>query len=190
MALLKQQIFVGSTGGLAVAPVESIAPTNPTAALDAAFADLGYITEDGVTFTVDVAVEDINAWQSLSPVRRIVTGRPVSIACSLQQWNRDTVGLALGGGTWATSGTPPNEVYTYTPPAEDAALPEYVAVLSLVDGDKHHRIVLYRGNVADTVETNAVRTAAAILPVTVSALSPDDPPVWNLISDDAAFAAA
>ena len=50
------------------------ATTSPTSTLSSDWLDVGYITEDGPTFTVTPTV-DINAWQSATPIRRLVTSQ-------------------------------------------------------------------------------------------------------------------
>ena len=83
-------------------------------------------------------------------------------------------------------------MFRYEPPADQDALPEYGVVLDLEDGDRHGRFVLFRCNITDAVETTLTRTGAAVLPVTLNTLTPDDQDYsWEFISDDeAAFALA
>lgn len=49
-------------GAIWVAPVGTALPTDATTALNAAFADLGYISEDGVTQNITRDSETIKAW--------------------------------------------------------------------------------------------------------------------------------
>lgn len=49
-------------GAIYVAPVGTTLPTDATTALDAAFAALGYVSEDGLTNDGEMEVEDIRAW--------------------------------------------------------------------------------------------------------------------------------
>lgn len=53
---------VTATGGVLRAPVGSTAPADAVTALDEAFKKLGYISEDGVTKTVDASDQKIRAW--------------------------------------------------------------------------------------------------------------------------------
>lgn len=154
----------------------------PGSALDSDFIDLGYTTEDGASFTATPTVEDINAWQKATPVRRLVTARALTVAFSLEQWNRDTFALAFGGGSWTN---PAAGIYRYDPPADTAALAEYAMVVDFADGDRKGRVVVFSGNVTEAVETSLTRTGAALLPVTFSALTPDDEDAaWYFIGDD------
>lgn len=186
MAQNAEEIVVAAQGSINVATVTDtlVYPTTEDETLDSAFAELGYATEDGVTFTATPNVEDINAWQAATPVRRLVTARALTLATQLEQWNEDTFAIAFGGGEWSESGT----TFRYDPPADTDALVSLAVVIDAQDGDRKMRWVVYRTNVTEAVETNLTRTAAAVLPVTFSALTPDDQDrAWYYLSDDAAF---
>ena len=75
MAKDSDQIVVAASGSVYVAPVGTAVQTDPAQSLSATFRELGYVTEDGVTFADAPSVEAIMAWQKATPVRRIVTGR-------------------------------------------------------------------------------------------------------------------
>jgi hypothetical protein len=186
MAQDADQITVALSGNVSVAPY-SEALTLPTGlgALDAAFLNLGYTSEDGVTFSATPNIEEIRAWQKATPVRRIVTGRDASAAFTLEQTNLDTFALAFGGGDWTE---PSAGVFRYDPPADEDALAEYACVIDFADGDRNSRIVIMRASVNEAVETQLVRNNAAMLPVTLAALTPDgENAAWYFLSDDAAY---
>lgn len=196
MAQTAEEITVALTGHVYVAPYTTglVLPSNPFDAPAAAFIDIGYTSEDGVTFSVTPNVEDIMAWQKATPVRRIVTSRDSTIGYTLEQFNRDTFAHAFGGGTWTTipaAAGPPAvaEHFRYDPPADADALAEYACIIDFEDGARNGRLVMRRGTVNDTVETQLVRNNAAMLPVTLAALTPDGASnAWYFLSDDAAFA--
>lgn len=180
------ELVVAAAGNVRVAnladnPTLPTASAAPGAAWAAGF-DLGYTTEDGATFTATPTVEDINAWQKATPVRRLVTARAFTVAFSLEQWNRETFALAFGGGEWSE---PSPGVFRYDPPADTDALAEYAVVIDFADGDRKGRVVVFKANVTEAVETNLTRTGAALLPVTLSALTPDDEDRgWYFVGDD------
>lgn len=181
-----EQLVVPLSGHIRLANLADV-PTLPGAsdgpeAATPDFVDLGYTTEDGVTFTATPTVEDIGAWQKATPVRRLVTARALTAAYSLEQWNQDNFSLAFGGGQWSE---PAAGVFRYDPPADTEALAEYAKVIDFADGDRHFRVVILRGNVTEAVETTLQRTGASVLPITFSALSPDDADrAWYFVSDD------
>ena len=156
------ELVVAGNGQVYVAPVGTTLPTSPTAALNAAFVGLGYITEDGATVTVSPDIAEFNAWQSRSPIRREKTGQAVTVAFQLMQWDEDTVPLAFGGG--AITGSAGN--WRYDLPADDAALDERALVLDASDGTTHYRWVFPKGNVTEAVEAQFSRANPAVLPIT------------------------
>jgi hypothetical protein len=186
LAFDSEELVVAISGNVRLANLADnpTMPTNaggPTATLSD-FSDLGYTTEDGVTFTATPTVDDIMAWQKATPVRRLVTARQLTAAFQLEQWNQDNFALAFGGGEWSE---PAAGVFRYDPPADTAALADYALVIDFVDGDRHCRIVVYRGNVTEAVETTLVRTGIAVLPITFGALSPDNKDrSWYFVGDD------
>jgi hypothetical protein len=186
MANDASQIKVASNGGIFVARFEDepTLPTDLTTPLDAAFTNLGYVGDDGVTFNKSEEVEDIKVWQKTTPARRITTSRDFSAAGPLTQWNQDTVATAFGGGEWTE---PKSGVFRYDPPDDMDPLAEWVVVVEGQDGDRLDRWVIERANVTGDIETQYVRNAPSLLPVTFSALTPDDKdhPWYYLTNDEA-----
>lgn len=189
MAQNSDQIKVAAKGGLYLARFDDAPtlPTDLTSALDAAFSEVGYSSDDGVMFTKSEATEDVNVWQKQTPARKIVTSRDFSVATSLVQWDRDNVAVAMGGGEWSE---PKPGVFRFDPPADYDPLTDWVAVIETVDGDRIDRYVVEKCNITGDVETQAVRNAAQLLPITLSALTPDgkDRPWFYLSNDEAAYA--
>jgi len=180
------QVVVGANGQVYVAPAPldpGSEPDDVTTALDAAFVELGFISEDGATFTEGKDITDIGAWQSFWPIRKIVTARTVQVAFAIRQWARENIEFALGGTVEDNGGE-----FTYTPPSP-SELDERSLVLQWQDDDKNYRLWIPRGIVSENVEFQLVRTAAADLAVTFAALDPgDDAPVYTMFTDDPAFA--
>lgn len=182
------EIVVGANGNVYVAPVGTAGPTDTSTALNAAFIDLGYVSDDGIDITPGMDSADINAWQSFYPVRRIVTARTLEVGLTLLQWNEHSIKLAFGGGTVATTGTSPNFVYTYTPPSPDQI--DYRAmVVQWADGTKDYRLHIPKVLVTDTSSLSLNRTDPAGLSLTFSAQGTDGASAFTLITDDPAFAA-
>lgn len=183
MANTASELVVASSGSIAVAPLGTTLPTNPTAALAAGFVDLGYASEDGVTLSATPTVEEFSAWQSRQAVRRELTAQEVQASFVLEQWNADTVPLAFGGGTITE---PTAGVYRYDFLDDGAALDERILVVTWQDGDKDYRMVFERGNVTDAVETSLTRGALAMLPITFKAsAAPGGGPGYILTNDPA-----
>lgn len=58
--------------------------------------DLGWLTEDGVAFSGEVAESAINSWGATEPTRREVTSDTTSMSVTAQETNIVTVGLYTG----------------------------------------------------------------------------------------------
>lgn len=58
--------------------------------------DLGWLTEDGVAFSGEVAESAINSWGATEPTRREVTSDTTTISVTAQETNLVTVGLYTG----------------------------------------------------------------------------------------------
>lgn len=196
MSVNANEVVVGASGAVYVAPAGTAVPTNIATALNAAFVEVGYISEDGVTFTGGAEQEDIGAWQSFYPIRKIITGRSAGLEFVMRQWNEVNLKLAFGGGTIDRNGS----VTTYvapTPSTQDFR----ALVVQWADGDNDFRLVIPRGQVSGEVSTQLVRTSAADLPVAFAATPSGDadtlstPPTagqlltqpWYLLTDDTGF---
>ena len=179
------EILIAGSGSISVAPVGTTLPTSPTASLNAAFVELGYVTEDGVTLTVEPQVDEYMAWQSRQAVRRELTSQAISVAFELEQFNPDTISLAFGGGEVTTTGG----VSRFDFVSDGDVLDERSLVVDWSDGaSRNYRAVFERGNVTDNVETKLSRTGLATLPITFSVLDAlDGGAPGYILTDDEAF---
>ncbi len=71
MTVNSADVIVGTTGSLSVAPFGTALPTTHTSALNAAFSDLGYISDAGVSEDQGTSSNKIKAWQNGDVVRTI-----------------------------------------------------------------------------------------------------------------------
>lgn len=181
------EIRIASRGEVYVAPVGTALPTTPTAALNAAFVGLGYLTTDGVSLSVAPEIQDINSWQARQATRRELINQEVTASFTLQQFNEENIPFAFGGGS-VTS--PSAGIHRYELPV-DGALDERALIIDAIDGDVHQRWILPRGNVTDAVEVAFVRDAEQQLPISFKALAPSDGSTSLIfLTDDAASFAA
>lgn len=182
MAIDGTEVRVAGGGHVYVA-AEGTAMPNDLAALDPTkWTDLGYVTEDGVGFTFGREVTDINAWQG-DKVRVITTKEPASCKFALMQTNADTIKVAFGGGTITTSGSAPNEVYTFTPPATGINT-ERAIVIEFSDGTDKYRYCLPRTQIQGTVEFTLTRNGAVTYPLELGILDNGDNPKFTIVSND------
>jgi hypothetical protein len=161
------ETVIAANGSVSIAPVGTTLPTDAETALDTAFKDLGYISEDGVTFTPSIETDGLPAWQSLAPIRIFLTAYTIEVAFECLQWNADTLPLFFGGGEFTDAG---DGTWTYLLP-KPGELRELTLVIDGQDGDRTYRIVLDRVMLSDAGDLTFLRSDAAKLPVTVTALA-------------------
>jgi hypothetical protein len=172
--LQAQNVVVAGTGAVYVAPEGTAMPVDLADPV-APFVNMGYCSEDGVTFTISREQEDIPAWQSLEPVRVLVTSEPKVIAFELLEFDTESLLLALRGGTVA--GT---TVKTYTPP-DPGAQDVRAMVIDGIDGDYSFRFCFPRVALQGDVEWSLVRSDAIRLPLEFQALA--SATKWTILSD-------
>jgi hypothetical protein len=170
MPLNAAETVIAANGGVSIAPYGTTLPTDATTTLDSAFKDLGYISEDGATFTPNVTSDGLPAWQSLTHIRKFITEFVISVAFEMLQWNEDTLTTFFGGGVFTDNG---DGTFDFKLPKPGEAQ-EMSLVIDGVDGAKTYRIVLDKVFISDAGDVSFMRSDAAKLPVTVDALAGDD----------------
>jgi hypothetical protein len=167
-------VVVAGTGHVWVAPDGTTLPADLDP-LDDPWTDIGYISEDGVTFTISRDQTDIAAWQSLEPVRVLITSEPKVIGFELMEFDEDTLVLAFRGGT-VVAGPPAK----YTPP--DAGASDVRAmVVDGIDGAYTFRFVFPRVSLQGDVEWNLNRSDAVRFPLEFQVLASTTS--WYIMSD-------
>lgn len=95
MALTADNVVVGVTGKVYSGPTTSTAPTSATSTLTG-FTDLGYVSTDGVSFTVDKTTNQIRAWQNADLVRESITEGTVTYSFTLLETTQEAIELYFG----------------------------------------------------------------------------------------------
>lgn len=178
------ELVVAGSGSISVAPYGTALPTQYNTALNAAFDELGYTTDDGLTWGSNPTVEKFTAWQSRQPVRVALTALEQRLTCTLQQWNERTIITAFGGGDFIQmqAGS-----FKYVPIADTEQLDEVSIVADWQDGTEQYRIVIPRALVTESVEVNLTRTNLAVLPVTFDVLKVAGSDAWNLLTNGSQY---
>jgi hypothetical protein len=184
MAQDPEELVIASYGDLHIAPGGTALPAEWNSRLDAAFANLGLATEDGVTFSHAPEVQGHGAWQSKADVRREITRIAQSIGFALEQWNAKSFDAAFGGGEIREVRT---GSYRYNFPDDASALKAYVMVVDWQDDDKHYRLCSPSGNITESVEVGLKRTELSILPISFRPLGGAGNGLF-MLTDDPAFA--
>lgn len=183
MAQDSEEVVVAGDGRVYVAPVGTAFPDFGDAPA-APWVELGYFTNDGVTVKVGRETKDIEAFQSLEPIRVIVTKRPVDVSFKLMQTNAPQVELALGGGTFAEEGT--SNVYRYTP-SDPSFVDERAVLVEIEDGDDTYRVELPRCLNKAGVEFSFKREEEVMFPIELSVLKPASGSSFEIVTDAPQF---
>lgn len=173
MALTPGAVRVAGTGEVFIAPEGTAAPTNATAALNAAFDGLGYTSPDGVQFNLSRDVNPIDAWQG-SKVREVVNSEDLTLQMTLLETREDTLLAVFGGGT--VSGG------VFTPPDEGTNTIRAM-VVEFTDGDKKYRWYFPRVQISGDLSFNLTRTDAVGYEITFGVLAAT-PSKAKLFSND------
>lgn len=153
------------SAGVWLAPVGSTLPTTASEALDAAFWTVGYVGDDGVSLGGDSSSEDVFAWQSVAPVKTIITGRQMTVGFTLIETSPET--LALYFDTDAPTET--GGAFTLDVPSTPGAK-EYAVVVDVQDGTTELRFVFPKSALSEAGEITVTKSGVIGYPVTLKAL--------------------
>jgi hypothetical protein len=162
-------VLVAATGAVYVAVLGSTAPTGASVAWAAAWKELGYIGEDGITENPGIDNEEIKAWQSGAVIRKVITGSTLDFSFECIETNQSVLGLFYPGSVLTQVVGPPAETKL------DQKLPvaTFVAIgLDIVDGTVLERIIIPRASLSSREERTYANASARGYSITLSA-SPD-----------------
>lgn len=192
MAKTASEVRIAGTGEVYVAPVNTAEPPDPTSALPSDWVGLGYTTDDGATIARSPNQENIEVWQSVTPVRIVATSLELTIQAQMVQSNADILSLYFGmpdGFEEPSAGIFRGEIPA-VPEVTERAL-----VMEWIDGELPGspgtplatRLWLPRSTLSDTGDTSLTRSDAVGWDMTWSALAPDSGPVGVILTNDPAF---
>lgn len=146
MALVSSNVRVGVSGEVSVGAVGAAAPATAAAALTG-FTGLGYVSEDGITETLDRSVDDIKAWQNAATVRSVVSDASVTYSFTLIETTVNVIETALGATVTqsASEGT-----YTINA-ASTGGRKSFV--IDVIDGANLKRIYIAEGEITELGDT-------------------------------------
>ena len=161
MALDSDNVRVAVTGAVYVAPSGTTLPTHASQALNVAFEDVGYISEDGVTESQASDTTDIKAWQNSAIVRKVQTSHDLTYQFTMIETNGTALELFYGN-------------YAAGAIEVDGALSDrQCMVLDVVDGSELLRVVAPAAQVTDRGDVSYTSGDAVGRQVTVTCY-PDD----------------
>lgn len=161
MALESSNVRVAVTGALYSGPVGSAAPESATSVLDGDYADLGFVSGEGVTVSTDRSSNDITAWQNSAKVRTVVTDSGVTVQATLIE-TKDEV-LELFHGAKVVD----NKISVN--PGSTGGRRSFV--LDVIDGDIVRRAYIPEGEVTEIGDQVFANGEPIGYPITVSAYS-------------------
>ena len=172
MANLVQNVVAGkplATGGILSGPLGTPLPTDASTAPDAAIKGVGYISDDGVSESMNRETDKIKAWGGdvvkIVQSEHSVTYQYTMIESARAEVNREVYGEPNVAATVAT--TTHGNLLAIKVTAEQ--LPHRVRVIEIKDGDARIRIVLPDSQITEVGDITYQDASIIAYPVTVEA---------------------
>jgi hypothetical protein len=159
MALDSDNVRVAVTGAVYVGPTTATAPTASDSALGLPFVDLGYVSSDGITETIDRSTQQIRAWQNGALVREVVSEATYSVELTFVETKKDV--LELYFGTTIVDGVLNGD------PAQSGGRKSFV--IDVIDGSIAERTYIPSGEVTSIGERTLASGAEIGYTVTITA---------------------
>lgn len=186
MALNGDNVRAALDGRIYLAPKGTAAPSDLTTAWGAGWSDLGYMSDDGVELNYSTDTQDVKAWQSLSPVRKILTSVDMTLKFTAIELKTSTITLYFPDSTMTDVG---GSVHSLAIPSAPSPA-EYAFGLEWTDDLIINRLIVARGQVTDRDNITLSRGDAVGLNLTVSAYATSAPEIATWLSNDPAWSAA
>lgn len=158
MATVAANVNVGVTGGVYFAPVGTALPTSPSAALNVAFLEVGYLGEDGITQSVGDTTTEIKAWQNADVVRTIQTDHSATFKLTMEETNANSLAAYYGANYVAGVGQ-----------IKSGVLARKAWIIHVIDGTSLIRIVVPNGQITERGDVVYQNGAAIMYPITIEA---------------------
>ncbi|MBO2461668.1 phage tail tube protein [Actinomadura violacea] len=188
MAVNRSRILVAQMARVYLAPVGTAAPADPVVAPASDWVEVGLFTPDSLAFNTDLNFEEVTSHQSDYPTRRMQTSASATIEVDLQEFSAANLKAVYGGGT-VTTVTGPPAYYKYSPPAVGGRT-QTAAMIEVIDGSKHYRILVPIAEQNDGVELKLEKASEGTLPLRLAVVGSDVGDPWQILTDDPSFAAA
>jgi hypothetical protein len=167
-AIDPDEVQVGTPNGpgLYLGPAGTEIPENTWDDWEAPWHILGYLSEDGPTVGQSTDSTDITPWQSVVPIRSIITARSVTLQFTLWQLNEHTLALYFDTDVAApdSDGNIDMEVRS------DSPQHLYAVGIDAADAERVLRLGFTRASLTDAGDMQITRGAAVPLDVTLAAL--------------------
>jgi len=166
MALDSGNVRLAPTGHVYVAPFGTALPTSATSGLNAAFKELGYIDENGVSVTPSVNTNGIPAWQAAVDVKTVLTSVALDVKFTAMEITQVTTAEFFFGISWTNS-----LGQGFLSMSSNPTLAERSMIIDWTDDTNFaNRLILNRGIVTDRQDMQIQRTQALVLGMTFHVL--------------------
>lgn len=157
-----------SADGAAVysAPLGTTLPTTATEALDEAFTDLGWVSEDGVTNSISRDTTKHYAWGG-DVVKTTQDKYTETVKLTLLESNADVLSVVYGADNVTENGD------TLAVEHSSLMLDRMSFVIDFIDGDRAGRIVLREGLVVELSDVVYVHKDLTRYEITIDLYKPD-----------------
>ena len=156
-------VRVAVTGAVYVGPTTASAPTSSSTTLTG-FTDLGYVSADGITETIDKTTSQIRAWQGGALVREVVSEGTYSVTLTFIETKLEV--LELYFGSTITGGELDGD------PTASGGRKSFV--MDIVDGSIIERTYIPAGEVTAVGERTLASGEAVGYNVTITAYADTD----------------
>ena len=167
-ALSTNEVNVGTPNGpgIYLAPEGTAGPVDTIAAWPAAWNILGYTDANGPTVGQNTTKQDLTAWQSMAPLRSVITAREMTLHFVLWQLNELTLALYFDCDqpTADVSGNISMDVVT----AKSGH--RYAVGVDTSDGGRALRVIYPHATLSDSGDMPIQRGAVVPLECTLTAL--------------------
>ena len=143
--------------------IDATLPTDGVSELDAAFKEIGAVTDDGITEATNQDRNDIFIWQGNALARRVPGAASKEFTFAAAETNLTTLGIHFTGST--ITQTAEGVTVQERPPGADIRN----WVLHYIDGNRALRIVVPRGEVTSRGELIASGQGISVYQWTLSA---------------------
>lgn len=184
-------VRVGYSGALYVGALGTTFPVNPTAAWGSGWTDVGFISEDGVSLSADLEIQEFRAWGfPTAPIRTQVTNEEFQFTVTVVETNVQTLslweGVPIADITSTAASSPVPQFLTITKGVADA--PDIRAFgLDVIDDTKYIRRMIPRGQVVDRGDVTYKTDELVSYPLTIKALLSSSNIAMNTFVSDVAL---
>jgi len=172
MSVIASNVLTGApdqltTGPILSAPRGTTLPTGLDDAIDPAFEDSGYISEDGLTLTPERSTEQVRDWSG-SVVRELLTEFAAKLAWAHLETNEQSLKNYLGDDNVTVVDATSTEGKRITALLRSTEMPRKPWIFKIKDGEARVLIVVPDGQVSETGEVAFVKSGAITWPVTMA----------------------